>query len=185
MPYSRHLACLTLLLAACGPTDPDGTTSDASTTTTTSSGTTSSPTTTNASTTTDPATTDPATTDPATTDPTTDPATTDPTTGDPPVCGEQSCEAGQVCVLPCCGGPPPSCTELNGRGACDDGQDPIPSDQCQFNPCAGPLCCPPTSCTPDPPFCVAPDALRCTGNSCNTGSCFGMLSGDKLECQCA
>lgn len=106
------------------------------------------------------------------------------TTGAPPVCGEQSCQAGEVCVLPCCGGPPPGCSEPEG-GMCPGGQAPVPSDQCQFNPCAGPLCCLPVACTPDPPFCIAPAMLNCNDNSCSINSCFGTLNGDHLDCQCA
>ncbi len=186
VPRRELQLLLTLLLATCGPKDPDDTSTSAATGTTT------------AATTTDPTTnptTNPTTTTAATTQPTTTTevtgttgttGTTDTaTTGAPPLCGEQPCPGAQICVFPCCGGPPPSCSEPDGRGKCEGGQDPVPADQCQFNPCAGPLCCPPIGCTPDPPFCVEPALLTCDGNSCNTGSCFGTLNGAELDCQCA
>lgn len=106
-------------------------------------------------------------------------------TGNAPVCGEQSCQDGEVCVVPCCGGPPPACSEPDGRGKCEGGQDPVPSVECEFNRCAGPLCCPPIACQPDPPFCVASPMLSCEGTSCNIESCSGTLNGDTLECECA
>lgn len=105
-------------------------------------------------------------------------------TGEPVTCGELTCAFGQVCVLPCCGGPAPACTDPNGQGQCPDGVPPVPVERC-FGGCAGPLCCPPTPCQADPPFCAAPEELQCAGDQCSVGSCFGQLTGDTLECQCA
>ncbi len=176
MARPHPLPLVALVLVVCGPGDQGSSTgsSTASTTSTSSS--------------TDPGATDPASTSAPTTGTTiTASATTSDTsdtTGAPPVCGEQSCQAGEVCVLPCCGGPPPGCSEPEG-GMCPGGQAPVPSDQCQFNPCAGPLCCLPVACTPDPPFCIAPAMLNCNDNSCSINSCFGTLNGDRLDCQCA
>ncbi len=180
---------LTLLVTTCGPKDPDDTSTSAATGTSTAATTTNNPTTNNP-TTSNPTTTEPttdATSDAtSTTSSSTDVTTTDSaTTGAPPLCGEQPCPGAQICVFPCCGGPAPSCSEPDGRGKCEGGQDPVPADQCQFNPCAGPLCCPPIACTPEAPFCVDPAMLTCNGNSCSTGSCFGTLSGAQLDCQCA
>lgn len=190
MPRRELHLLLTLLVTTCGPKDPDDTSTSAATGTSTAATTTNNPTTNNP-TTNNPTTTEPTTdaTSDATTTTTsssTDVTTTDSaTTGAPPLCGEQPCPGAQICVFPCCGGPAPSCSEPDGRGKCEGGQDPVPADQCQFNPCAGPLCCPPIACTPEAPFCVDPAMLTCNGNSCSTGSCFGTLSGAQLDCQCA
>lgn len=179
---------LTLLVTTCGPKDPDDTSTSAATGTSTAATTTNNPTTNNPTTTeptTEP-TTDATSDATTTTSSSTDVTTTDSaTTGAPPLCGEQPCPGAQICVFPCCGGPAPSCSEPDGRGKCEGGQDPVPADQCQFNPCAGPLCCPPIACTPEAPFCIDPAMLTCNGNSCSTGSCFGTLSGAQLDCQCA
>lgn len=112
-------------------------------------------------------------------------STTSATTGGAVACTESlTCPGGQVCVLPCCGGPAPACTEVNARGKCDSGDTPLPADQCSF-PCSGPLCCPPYTCTPDPPFCTDASDLQCTGTKCSLDSCFGDLTSGKLECMCA
>ncbi len=181
MPRPQPLYLAAFILAACGPGDQGSTSSTTGSTAGTNT------TTTPTSSSTDTSTSDATSTSAPTTGTTTSTATTttsSDTTGAPPVCGEQSCQAGEVCVLPCCGGPAPGCSEPDG-GVCPGGQDPVPSEQCQFNPCAGPLCCLPVACTPDPPFCIAPALLTCNGNSCSIDSCFGNLSGDRLDCQCA
>ncbi len=60
-------------------------------------------------------------------------------------CGASFCRAGEVCVLPCCGGPPP------------------PADCAPGEPCAARVDHP---CDPPPPFCVpAAEAEGCTGHS--------------------
>jgi hypothetical protein len=168
-----HPLVLVALLPACGPGDT-GSSTGSTTAAITSTGDTTEPGTTEAASTAAPTTGTIATTGTTASD----------TTGAPALCGEQSCQADEVCVLTCCGGPPPGCSEPN-RGMCEGGQDPVPSQQCPSNPCAGPLCCLPVDCTPDPPFCVAPEMLSCNGNSCSIASCFGNLNGDRLECQCA
>lgn len=107
------------------------------------------------------------------------------TTGGAVSCTESlTCPGGQVCVLPCCGGPAPACTDVNAEGKCNSGDTPIPADQCRF-PCAGTTCCPPVTCTPDPPFCADAADLQCTGTKCSLDSCFGYLTAGKLECMCA
>lgn len=105
-------------------------------------------------------------------------------TGEPITCGEGTCTFGQICVLPCCGGPAPACTDPDGQGQCPDGMPPVPMDRCPGG-CTGPLCCLPVPCQADPPFCAAPGELQCTGTQCSIDSCFGELLGDQLECQCA
>ncbi len=111
--------------------------------------------------------------------------TTGGTTGGMIACGaEVTCTGGQVCVIPCCGGPAPLCSDLNAMGACDSGDTPVPASEC-FGGCTGELCCPPVACTPDPPFCAGPDQLQCTGSSCSVDACTGMLEKGTLWCQCA
>lgn len=175
---------LVLTLGACGPGDPDtgstGASSDAATAGATDA------VTTGASQASTSAATESASTTVASEATTAASADTS-GSGGPHECGEQSCGPAQVCILPCCGGPAPGCSDVDARGACPDGGMPVPADQCQFGGCTGQLCCPPVNCVADPPFCAAVTDLRCTDNNCSIGGCFGTLGPDatQLECQCA
>lgn len=190
MPRRPVPGLLILALAlACGPVDPDhgsaGSSGDAS-----SAGATDAVTTGASQATTDAA-TESASSDAASTtsasDATTQATTDASATGGAHGCGEQSCGPAQVCVHPCCGGPAPGCTDVDGQGACANGQVPVPAEQCQFGGCTGQLCCPPVNCVPDPPFCAAATDLTCAGTSCSLESCFGTLdaAAADLFCECA
>lgn len=118
----------------------------------------------------------------------------DSTTGpDGPVaCTERlTCNPGEICVLPCCGGPAPGCFQLPRGGEC--GPDGTPDEGgvrcCQNDPdpkaCMMLQWCAPVACTPDPPYCATADQLDCNGTSCSAPSCFnGDLVDDQLHCSC-
>src|SRR5207245_9258581 len=72
--------------------------------------------------------------------PSADSATADAASGDGATgCGAQTCGAHQICVLPCCGGPPPECIPANDAGVCPYGPCPPP----RGDPCQAPHCVPP------------------------------------------
>ena len=120
-------------------------------------------------------------------------AAVDSTTGDEPVvCTEDlTCNPGEICVLPCCGGPQPACFELPKGGECgpDGTPDPGGANCCQNagDPvaCMKMSWCSPVGCTPDPPYCAAADDVDCNGTSCSAESCFdGELVNGQLQCSC-
>ncbi|MBK7829472.1 hypothetical protein [Nannocystis sp.] len=191
MPRRPAPCLLIVILAACGPGDPDhgsaGSSGDAS-----SAGATDAVT--SASEASSDAVTEPASSDAASTTGASDGTTQATQTSDASAtggahdCGEQSCGgAAQVCVHPCCGGPAPGCTDVDSRGACANGEVPLPAEQCQFGGCTGQLCCPPVNCVPDPPFCTAVADLTCAGTSCSLAGCFGTLDAGAVDlyCECA
>ncbi|MEM6990266.1 MAG: hypothetical protein AAF721_07210 [Myxococcota bacterium] len=106
-------------------------------------------------------------------------------TGRPVECGPVTCEAGDVCVAPCCGGPAPACEPANPDGTCAAGSVPVDPAECGLG-CEADNCCMPGPCTPPPSYCTPPATLRCDDNdNCSVAECFGMLEGDVLSCQCA
>jgi hypothetical protein len=119
-------------------------------------------------------------------------AAADSTTGpiEPVACGEIMCDPGQVCVVPCCGGPQPACYEQPPGGDCGTGtpdefgarcciDDPTPA-QCMMT-----SWCIPGPCVPDPPYCTPGETISCNDTECTVeGGCFGMLSDDgHLQCR--
>ncbi len=101
----------------------------------------------------------------------------------PVACGDAMCVSGEVCVLPCCGGPKPGCSDF--EGSCHGDVPPIPPDQCSGG-CSTRMCCPPESCTADPPYCASVADLSCDpgGTSCSVAGCYGDLIEDTLGCSC-
>jgi hypothetical protein len=74
----------------------------------------------------------------------------------PATCGDQTCDAGLVCVNPCCGGAPPECFEKPDDGVCPAGTH----DGCTWWPgSADPEGCEADPCTPDPPYCADPEEI--------------------------
>jgi hypothetical protein len=113
----------------------------------------------------------------------------DGTTGEPVVCGMSACPSGQICVVPCCGGPAPFCGPVRGE-SCPPGTHPVAD--CQFGePCVqGQACCEGDPCVPEPAYCIGADAeevvcmddpnsptLKCTA------PCTGPLNGGLLSCE--
>ena len=78
---------------------------------------------------------------------------------EPLVCGPNlTCEATQLCVQPCCGGPAPECQKLPASGECPTGT--------RATPCAnGSLGCVEVACTPAPAYCsdTVPDQCKRDG----------------------
>lgn len=121
-------------------------------------------------------------------------AAADSSTGpdEPVACTEDlTCNPGEICVRPCCGGPAPGCFELPRGGEC--GPDGTPDEGgvrcCQNDPdpqaCMKLQWCSPVGCTADPPYCATLDQLDCNGTQCSAESCFnGSLNGSHLECSC-
>lgn len=100
-------------------------------------------------------------------------------------CGETTCDVGNVCVHPCCGGAPPPCFPPDDAGVCPEGTT--------LGTCAmgGGTGCTPGPCTPPAPSCVdAPTPGTCTGSSCpecsGTGGAgiYDEASGS-ISCLCA
>lgn len=122
-------------------------------------------------------------------------AAADSSTGpdEPVACTEDlTCNPGEICVLPCCGGPAPGCFELPRGGEC--GPDGTPDEggkSCCQNAGDPQACmklqwCSPVGCTADPPYCTTLDQLDCNGNTCDAPGCFfGTLTNDRLECNCS
>jgi hypothetical protein len=195
----RRWYLLALAVASCGDTDDGGTdptaaetTSDATTATTTTMSTTDASTT---ASTTDTSTTTTESTTASTTASTTDvetgdtSATDDTATGttadtDGVACGDAACGADEVCVLPCCGGPPPGCFDTQKDGTCQDGGDPVPAKECPV-PCSTEMCCPPEPCMAEPPHCEPAADLQCHETMCSIGECFGELQDGTVTCSCA
>jgi hypothetical protein len=65
----------------------------------------------------------------------------------PYACGATTCQSGEICVHPCCGGAPPPCVPADDGGTCPAGYSF--SGMC-FN---GGDCAPPP-CTPPPAYCA-------------------------------
>lgn len=87
-------------------------------------------------------------------------------------CGGQTCGATQYCVIPCCGGAPPSCFPVPGSGSCPAGSH---SGCTSFSgsQCSPPMtCCQSDPCTPPPPYCVDTLPIGCSlleGRTCRMG----------------
>ncbi|MCA9707300.1 MAG: hypothetical protein KDK70_15715 [Myxococcales bacterium] len=109
--------------------------------------------------------------------------------GEPVDCGEQTCALGEICMVPCCGGPAPGCDPAPPGGDCGLGtldpggaecciNDPDPRTCMQMDWCvAGP-------CIPDPPSCVYDDLVTCNEFECTVrGGCFGQLHDGVLDCR--
>lgn len=119
----------------------------------------------------------------------------DSTTGpdEPVVCTEDlTCNPGEICVLPCCGGPAPGCFELPKGGECGPGGTPDPDGANCCQNAGDPVACmklqwcSPVGCTPDPPYCAAAETVSCNDDQCTAeGGCYGMLFEDgQLQCSC-
>lgn len=109
--------------------------------------------------------------------------------GEPVACGEAlTCDPGQICVVPCCGGPAPGCMELQPGEECDGTIDEGGVQCCQSHPdpptCMMSQWCIPGPCTPDPVYCVPAEQVTCNEFECTVeGGCFGMLFEDgTLHC---
>lgn len=111
--------------------------------------------------------------------------------GEPVPCTDDLvCPAGEVCVLPCCGGPAPGCGPVD-AAMCPPGT--IEVDSCPNGlRCGGAqLCCQDGPCMADPPFCAPADELLCDppqngGPQSNCSfPCFGSLFEGTLSCDCA
>ncbi|MEM7152235.1 MAG: hypothetical protein AAF799_05300 [Myxococcota bacterium] len=107
-------------------------------------------------------------------------------------CGDELfCELGEHCVLPCCGGAPPSCDPIPKDGECPPGTpefgkccdfmgipDCDEADWCQLPPCE-----------PAPPRCVTAEDLMCDqSGSCKVlgdDFCIGPVENNIITCQCA
>lgn len=121
-------------------------------------------------------------------------AAADSSTGpdEPFACTEDlTCNPGETCVLPCCGGPQPGCFELPRGGECGPGGTPDEGGvRCCQNAGDPKACmelqwCSPVPCMADPPYCATADQLDCNGSSCSAPSCFnGQLVGTELQCSC-
>lgn len=101
-------------------------------------------------------------------------------------CGDDDCEVGQICVLPCCGGAP-GCYPANADGECQPGDMPIDAADCMAGCDADPCC--EGSCEPAPPYCIDEGDLICggeIGDQCSTpnGDCYGTKVGNELQCSC-
>ncbi len=96
-------------------------------------------------------------------------------------CGPTTCEPGQVCVQPCCGGAAPSCSPVPTLGGC-------PSDRVMVSACPGsgqPGCQTPP-CHPDTPYCVdrtsqCTEACTCGAAECRDCQAF---TGNDIICRC-
>lgn len=99
-------------------------------------------------------------------------------------CGDDICGADEVCVQPCCGGPPPGCFDTTREGTCEDGGEPVPAAECPV-PCSTEMCCPPQPCEAAPDFCAGMAELQCHETQCSLGDCFGTLQDGALFCECA
>lgn len=110
--------------------------------------------------------------------------------GEPVACGEELiCAIGEVCVVPCCGGPQPACFELPPDGDCGNG---YPDDNgttcCDSAPdpriCMMTEWCVPGPCIPNPPFCIPADMVFCNEVGCSVkGGCGGALMDGVLQCR--
>lgn len=101
-------------------------------------------------------------------------------------CGGETCEAGQVCVLLCCGGAP-GCYPADANGECQPGDMPIDAADCMAGCDVDPCC--QGSCEPPPPYCIDEGDLICggeIGDQCSTpnGDCYGTKVGNELQCSC-
>ncbi|MEM6995753.1 MAG: hypothetical protein AAF721_34910 [Myxococcota bacterium] len=94
--------------------------------------------------------------------------------GEPVECFGMTCDAGQACVRPCCGGAGPQCVPMTPGERCESGtcMQPDGTQGCTL------------SCTPDPPFCADLADLTCEEDSCDVGSCNGPLANGLLDCEC-
>lgn len=85
-----------------------------------------------------------------------------PDTSGPYPCGTTTCQSGEVCVHPCCGGAPPPCVPFEDAGVCPAGYQP--SNYCngyQYG-------CAPPPCTPPPPYCT-PASSGCPYSGMSSG----------------
>lgn len=117
----------------------------------------------------------------------------DSTTGPdvPVVCTEDlTCNPGEVCVLPCCGGPAPGCFLLPAGGDCGNGTlDEGGGYCCQNDPdptaCMKMQWCIDGPCMAAPPYCTPMDTLTCTDFDCTApDGCYGDLIAGQLQCSC-
>lgn len=110
---------------------------------------------------------------------------------EPVECGDLMCDPGQVCVVPCCGGPAPGCYELPEGGDCGTDTPDVGGVQCCQNAGDPAMCmmmmwCIPGPCMADPPYCADGDTISCNDSQCTAdGGCYGMLLEDgHLQCSC-
>ena len=107
-----------------------------------------------------------------------------------PACGASTCRSDQVCVHPSCGGgTPPMCEEPSDGGQCPAGWTYQPN--CVGGFIGGAGCVPPSSCTPQSPFCADVPA-SCGGRpSCTclpadvckgNGSCGSVYTSGDVMC---
>jgi hypothetical protein len=111
--------------------------------------------------------------------------------GEPVECGDAMCNPGEVCVVPCCGGPEPGCFEQPPDGNCGNGTpDPGGGSCCANDPdpdtCMMSDWCIPGPCIPDPVFCAPSEMISCVPEdptNCSVrGGCFGDLLDGQLLC---
>jgi hypothetical protein len=105
-------------------------------------------------------------------------------------CGASTCRSDQVCVHPSCGGgTPPMCLEHADGGQCPSGWTYQPF--CSGGLTVGPGCVPPSSCTPQTPFCAdvpascggRPSCTCLPANICNgNGSCGSVYTSGDVMC---
>lgn len=110
---------------------------------------------------------------------------------EPVECGDLMCDPGQVCVVPCCGGPAPGCYELPEGGDCGTDTPDVGGVQCCQNAGDPAMCmmmmwCIPGPCMADPPYCANGDTISCNDSQCTAdGGCYGTLLEDgHLQCSC-
>jgi hypothetical protein len=111
--------------------------------------------------------------------------------GEPVTCTEDlTCNPGEICVLPCCGGPQPGCFQLRPGTECIDGTLDEGGVRCCQNAADPKACmqmqwCIPNPCMADPPYCATTDEVTCNGTDCTTkGGCYGDLQNGQLQCSC-
>lgn len=105
----------------------------------------------------------------------------------PVACGSDTCAPDEICVRPCCGGPPPACEALPQGGTCTPPDVPSTCDD------GTPGCL--DICTPPPPSCVPAAEVMCrdcngSPRNCEAPSasgCFGEIDQDmrNVSCTCA
>lgn len=110
---------------------------------------------------------------------------------EPVECGDLMCDPGQVCVVPCCGGPQPGCYEMPRGGDCGTDTPDMGGVECCQNAGDPVMCmkmqwCIPGPCMADPPYCTPAETISCNDSQCTAeGGCYGMLLEDgHLQCSC-
>jgi hypothetical protein len=191
LPLVFALACTNGEVLDSGDIDAGGTASTTDATGTTTATSTTTPMTSSSATATSTAATETAATETATTETaTTAVAESSTGPGEPFACTEElTCNAGEICVLPCCGGPAPACFPLPADGDCGTGYlDEGGVRCCQNDPdpvaCMQMQWCVPGPCVADPPYCATADEVTCNGTDCTTEGCYGELVDGQLLCRC-